>query len=124
MRSTPSFATLLQRFFTERLMQQRQASPHTISSRERSSNVSCGRSKAMNPFWTMVSYLQRPVHHLATNNVSQALVQATLAQDYPSRTLIVPLKPRRNSFALTIARLEVCYFFTNRRTFISATQLA
>jgi site-specific recombinase XerC len=32
MRSTPSFATLLQRFFTERLMQQRQASPHTISS--------------------------------------------------------------------------------------------
>jgi hypothetical protein len=70
MRSTPSFATLLQRFFTERLMQQRQASPHTISSRERSSNVSCGRSKAMNPFWTMVSYLQRPVHHLATNNVA------------------------------------------------------
>src|SRR5215813_9408297 len=32
MKSTPSFATLLQRFFTERLMQQRQASPHTISS--------------------------------------------------------------------------------------------
>jgi site-specific recombinase XerD len=32
MKSTPSFATLLQRYFTERLMQQRQASPHTISS--------------------------------------------------------------------------------------------
>jgi site-specific recombinase XerD len=32
MKATPSFATLLQRFFTERLMQQRQASPHTISS--------------------------------------------------------------------------------------------
>jgi len=32
MKPTSSFATLLQRFFTERLMQQRQASPHTISS--------------------------------------------------------------------------------------------
>ena len=32
MKSTPTFSTLLQRFFTERLMQQRQASPHTISS--------------------------------------------------------------------------------------------
>jgi site-specific recombinase XerD len=32
MKLAPSFATLLQRFFTERLMQQRQASPHTISS--------------------------------------------------------------------------------------------
>jgi len=31
MKAVPSFATLLQRFFTERLMQQRQASPHTIS---------------------------------------------------------------------------------------------
>ena len=30
--TTPSFAPLLQRFFTQRLMQQRQASPHTISS--------------------------------------------------------------------------------------------
>jgi len=32
MKSTPGFATLLQRFFTKRLMQQRQASSHTISS--------------------------------------------------------------------------------------------
>jgi site-specific recombinase XerD len=32
MKPTSSFATLLQRFFTQRLMQQRQASPHTISS--------------------------------------------------------------------------------------------
>jgi site-specific recombinase XerD len=31
MKAVPSFATLLQRFFTERLVQQRQASPHTIS---------------------------------------------------------------------------------------------
>jgi site-specific recombinase XerD len=31
MKAVPSLATLLQRFFTERLMQQRQASPHTIS---------------------------------------------------------------------------------------------
>ena len=46
----------------------------------------------MNPFWTMVSYLQRPVIILLLT-MSQALVQATLAQDYPSRpiTLIVPL---------------------------------
>ena len=29
---TPSFATLLERFFTQRLMQQRQASVHTIAS--------------------------------------------------------------------------------------------
>ena len=32
MKSTASFPGLVQRFFTERLMQQRQASPHTISS--------------------------------------------------------------------------------------------
>ena len=32
MTSTPSLAILLERFFTQRLMQQRQASPHTISS--------------------------------------------------------------------------------------------
>jgi site-specific recombinase XerD len=32
MKSTVSFPGLVQRFFTERLMQQRQASPHTISS--------------------------------------------------------------------------------------------
>jgi site-specific recombinase XerD len=32
MNTVISFATLLERFFTERLMQQRQASPHTISS--------------------------------------------------------------------------------------------
>jgi len=32
MKTIPSFATLLQRFFTERLTQQRQASPHTVSS--------------------------------------------------------------------------------------------
>ena len=32
MSSTPGFPTLLQRFFTERLMQQRRASPHTIAS--------------------------------------------------------------------------------------------
>lgn len=46
----------------------------------------------MNPFWRMVSYLQRPVIILLVT-MSQALVQATLAQDYPSRpiTLIVPL---------------------------------
>jgi integrase/recombinase XerD len=30
--STPGFASLLQGFFTRRLMQQRQASPHTIAS--------------------------------------------------------------------------------------------
>ena len=32
MKPSPGFATLLQRFFTQRLMQQRQASSHTISS--------------------------------------------------------------------------------------------
>ena len=32
MSATTSLAPLLERFFTERLMQQRQASPHTISS--------------------------------------------------------------------------------------------
>jgi hypothetical protein len=30
--SIPTFSTLLQRFFTQRLMQQKQVSPHTISS--------------------------------------------------------------------------------------------
>src|SRR5438270_13284721 len=32
MNTSPSLAALLERFFTQRLMQQRQASPHTISS--------------------------------------------------------------------------------------------
>lgn len=32
MTAPPSFATLLEKFFTQRLMQQRQASPHTIAS--------------------------------------------------------------------------------------------
>src|SRR5207245_7147400 len=32
MTATPSLAVLLESFFTQRLMQQRQASPHTISS--------------------------------------------------------------------------------------------
>ncbi len=32
MKTTTSLAPLLERFFTQRLMQQRQASPHTISS--------------------------------------------------------------------------------------------
>src|SRR5207253_10761395 len=32
MTSTPSLAIVLERFFTQRLMQQRQASPHTVSS--------------------------------------------------------------------------------------------
>jgi site-specific recombinase XerD len=32
MSTKPSFAPLLERFFTQRLMQQRQVSPHTISS--------------------------------------------------------------------------------------------
>jgi len=32
MKTTPSFAALLQGFFTQRLMKQRQASPHTVSS--------------------------------------------------------------------------------------------
>ena len=46
----------------------------------------------MNPLWRMVSYPQRPVIILLLA-MSQAVVQPTLAQDYPSRpiTLIVPL---------------------------------
>lgn len=32
MKTTTSLAPLLERFFTQRLMQQRQVSPHTISS--------------------------------------------------------------------------------------------
>jgi hypothetical protein len=32
MTNLPSFPVLLERFFTQRLMQQRRASPHTISS--------------------------------------------------------------------------------------------
>ena len=32
MTNLPSFPALLERFFTQRLMQQRQASPHTVSS--------------------------------------------------------------------------------------------
>jgi site-specific recombinase XerD len=32
MKGTPNFPTLLERFFTERLMTQRRASPHTIAS--------------------------------------------------------------------------------------------
>ena len=46
----------------------------------------------MKPFWRMVSYLQRLVIILLLT-MSPASIQATVAQDYPSRpiTVIVPL---------------------------------
>ena len=41
MTSTPSLAIVLERFFTQRLMQQRQASPHTISSYRDTFRLGC-----------------------------------------------------------------------------------
>lgn len=69
MKSTVSFPGLLQRFFTERLMQQRQASPHTISSYR-------------DTFRLLLRFaykrLHKPPDHLAFEDINAPLVTAFL----------------------------------------------
>lgn len=69
MKSTVSFPALLQRFFTERLMQQRQASPHTISSYR-------------DTFRLLLRFankrLHKPPDHLAFEDINAPLVTAFL----------------------------------------------
>ncbi|MBP0625394.1 tyrosine-type recombinase/integrase [Cupriavidus consociatus] len=69
MKSTVSFPTLVQRFFTERLMQQRQASPHTISSYR-------------DTFRLLLRFAYKRLHktpdHLAFEDINAPLVTAFL----------------------------------------------
>jgi site-specific recombinase XerD len=69
MKSTVSFPALVQRFFTERLMQQRQASPHTISSYR-------------DTFRLLLRFAYKRLHkrpdHLAFEDINAPLVTAFL----------------------------------------------
>jgi site-specific recombinase XerD len=71
MTSQPSFATLLERFFTQRLMQQRQASAHTIASYR-------------DTFRLLLEFVQRRLHKapsaLALEDIDAPLVTAFLEE--------------------------------------------
>ena len=80
MKPTSSFATLLQRFFTQRLMQQRQASPHTISSYR-------------DTFRLLLRFaykrLHKPPDHLAFEDINAPLVTAFLNDLAKTRAISV-----------------------------------
>lgn len=71
MTSQPSFATMLERFFTQRLMQQRQASAHTIASYR-------------DTFRLLLEFVQRRLHKapsaLALEDIDAPLVTAFLEE--------------------------------------------
>ena len=69
MKTAPSFATLLQRFFTERLVQQRQASPHTISSYRDTFRLLLKFTRTR---------LRKPPDHIAFEDIDAPLVGAFL----------------------------------------------
>ena len=69
MKPTPSLAPLLERFFTQRLMAQRQASPHTIAS-------------FRDAFRLLLEFAQKQLHtppsSLALSDISVSLIGAFL----------------------------------------------
>lgn len=81
MKAAPSFATLLQRFFTERLMQQRQASPHTISSY---------RDTFRLLFKFTRNRLRKPPDRIAFEDVDAPLIGAFLNDLQKSRGITPP----------------------------------
>ena len=106
MKSTPSFATLLQRFFTERLVQQRQASPHTISSYR-------------DTFRLLLKYtrkqLRKPPDRIAFEDIDAPLIGAFLNDLQNSRGITAR---SRN------IRLAAIRSFFNFASFEMPTQLA
>ena len=91
MTSTPSLAIVLERFFTQRLMQQRQASPHTISS-------------SRDTFRLLLVFtqqrLRKPPSRLALTDIDAPLIVAFLAEMEQSRGIA----PRSRNLRLTAIR--------------------
>jgi site-specific recombinase XerD len=91
MTSTPSLAVLLESFFTQRLMQQRQASPHTISSYR-------------DTFRLLLLFtqqrLQKAPSRLALTDLDAPLIVAFLAEMEQSRGIA----PRSRNLRLTAIR--------------------
>lgn len=94
MNTTPSFPTLLERFFTERLIRQRQCSPHTIA---------CYRDT----FRLLLQFIQKTLRKapsdLELTDVSTELIDAFLGhlqtdRDVTSRTLNLRLTAIRSFF--------------------------
>ena len=97
--TTPSFAPLLQRFFTQRLMQQRQASPHTISSYR-------------DTFRFLLRFAQQRLHtppaRLALEVIDAPLIVAFLDHLEKHRDLSTRsrnLRPRVSEIKVTLRRL-------------------
>jgi site-specific recombinase XerD len=91
MSTTVSFPTLLQRFFTQRLMQQRQASPHTIASYRDS-------------FRLLLHFVQarvgKPPTQLAFEQINAPVVAAFLEELQKARGIA----PRTRNLRLTAIR--------------------
>jgi len=96
MTSTPSLALLLERFFTQRLMQQRQASPHPISS-------------SRDTFRLLLVFtqqrLRKPPSRLALTDIDAPLIVAFLAEMEQSRGIA----PRSRHRRLTAIRAFLQY---------------
>jgi len=91
MTSTPSLAILLERFFTQRLMQQRQASPHTISSYRDTFRLLLVFTQQR---------LRKPPSRLALTDIDAPLIVAFLAEMEQRRGMA----PRRRHLRLTALR--------------------
>src|ERR1700694_5683795 len=91
MKSNATLATLLENFFTQRLMSQRQASPHTISSYR-------------DTFRLLLLFAQRRLHkppsHLAFEEIDAPLIAAFLDDLEKSRGI----KARSRNLRLTAIR--------------------
>ena len=92
MTSTPSLAILLERFFTQRLLQQRQASPHPIRA-------------SRDPFRLLLlvftqQRLRKPPSRLALTDIDAPLIVAFLAEMEQSRGIA----PRSRNLRLTAIR--------------------
>ena len=86
MTSTPSLAIVLERFFTQRLMQQRQASPHTISSYRDTFRLLLVFTQQR---------LRKPPSRLALTDIDAPLIVAFLAEMEQSRGIAPRSRHRR-----------------------------
>ena len=91
MSTTPSFPALLQRFFTQRLMQQRRASPHTIGSYRDSFRLLLHFAQAR---------LGKPPTQLAFDQLDAPLIAAFLEDLQKARGI----SPRTRNLRLTAIR--------------------
>ncbi len=96
MTSTPSLAVVLESFFTQRLRQQRQASPHTISS---------SRDTLRLLLLCTQQRLRKPPSRLALTDIDAPLIVAFLAEMEQSRGMA----PRSRHLRLTASRAFLQY---------------